>query len=239
MAVGSLAVLVVSCSLNLAFLGLDTAEALEIFVSAPTGGGVSPSAMESWAVADGTESRPFRSVHAARDAMRAGLGQGQARTVQIEGAHFLERPLVLDPRDAGTHDAPVTWQSRWKDTPARLTGGKQVPTSAFAPATVPSGAQGVMKANLFTALGLTSADLGGMANPYPFADMELYVDGQPMTRARSPNIIQDGTSHGHWMWSGYSNVTGVTDMGFDFADSTMAKLWAPAAKSDTGLWLHG
>ncbi len=218
------------------------AAGLDIYVAPPSSGsgdGSQATSVESSVVADGTESRPFRSVHAARDAMRAGLGQGEARTVQIEGVHFLEHPLVLDSRDAGTRDAPVTWQSRSKDAPAQLTGGKQVPTAAFAPASVPSGAQGVMKANLFTALGLTSADLGGMSNPYPFADMELYVDGQPMTRARSPNIVQDGTSHGHWMWAGYSNVTGVTDMSFDFADSTMAELWAPAAKSDTGLWLHG
>ena len=231
-AAGSLALLV-ACNLAL----LLPAEAVEIYVSAPTAG-LSSSAQEE-SSADGSQSRPFRSVHAAQAAMRAGLGEGQPRTVHVEGTHFLERPLVLDARDAATHDAPVTWQSRSKDAPAHLTGGKQVPTSAFGAATVPSGANGVVKANLFTALGLSSADLGGMTNPYPFADMELYVDGQPMTRARSPNIVQDGTSHGHWMWAGYSNVTGVTDMTFDFADSTMAELWAPATKSDTGLWLHG
>jgi len=40
------------------------------------------------------------------------------------------------------------------------------------------------------------------------------------------------------MWRGYSNVTTVNDMGFEFLDRQMGELWAPAA-SRGDLWLHG
>jgi hypothetical protein len=208
------------------------ARAFDIYVKAPDA-----SSQKLGLAADGSKSLPFASVLAARDAMRAGLGNGEPRTVHVEGTHYLATPFVLDERDAATPEAPVTWRSGNTADPAKLSGGKAVPVAAFAPATVPSGAKGVMKANLFTTLGLNSSEMGGMSHPYPFADMELFVDGQPMTRARSPNIVQDGSSHGHWMWAGYSNVTDVQDMSFNFADEEMAKLWAPATAS--GLWLHG
>jgi hypothetical protein len=184
---------------------------------------------------DGSRDAPFATVFEARDAMRSGLGAGQPRTVLVDGDHHLPEPLVLGPRDAGTAEAPVMWRSRSFAAPARLTGGKKLPVGAFTPATVPSGAAGVVKANLYsTAIGLNASVVPGMSSPYPYDDLELFYEGQPMTRARSPNIAADGT----WMWSGYNNVTTVEDMGFEFLDSEKAELWAPAAaKGD--LWLHG
>ena len=49
------------------------------------------------------------SQHAARDALRAGLGKGTGLpiTVRISGDHHLQQPLVLDHRDSGTPTAPV------------------------------------------------------------------------------------------------------------------------------------
>ena len=184
---------------------------------------------------DGSREAPFATVFEARDAMRVGLGAGAQRTVFIDGDHHLPEPLILDQRDAGTAEAPIVWRSRSFAKPARLTGGKKLPVTAFTPATVPSGAAGVVKAELYSAaIGLNSSIVPGMASPYPFDDLELFYEGQPMTRARSPNIAPDGT----WMWSGYTNVTTVNDMSFEFLDSEKADLWAPAAaKGD--LWLHG
>lgn len=185
---------------------------------------------------DGSAAAPFLSVFDARDAMRAGLGRGRPRVVLVEGEHHLQEPLVLDARDTATADAPITWRSLDPNAPARLTGGKQLPSSAFKPAgPVPSGAAGVYVANLFSPeLGLNSSVIPGLRSPYPYGDLELFYDGNPMTRARSPNIAQDGT----WMWAGYNNVTAVSNMSFQFTDTERAKLWAPAAaKGD--LWLHG
>eukprot|EP01045_Picozoa_sp_COSAG04_P010474 COSAG04_NODE_642_length_11667_cov_3.319502_9_plen_157_part_00 len=77
------------------------AEALELHVSAhPTA-----------PAGDGTRLRPFATLHEARDAMRAGLGANEPRTVRVEGDHHLAQPLLLDERDSGTATAPVTWAS--------------------------------------------------------------------------------------------------------------------------------
>jgi hypothetical protein len=187
------------------------------------------------AAADGSFARPFKNIFQARDAMRAGLGRGQPRTVVIDGDHHLPEPLVLDARDAGTADAPVVWKSRPGAAPARLTGGVKLDAGAFKPAVVPSGAAGVVKAKLYSdEIGLNASVVPGMSSPYPFGDMELFYEGQPMHRARSPNIAADNT----WMWSGYENVTTVANLTFGFLDSEKAEMWAPAAaKGD--LWLHG
>lgn len=205
------------------------ASAVDIHVSS------SVASQQPATAADGTQDRPFASVFAARDAMRAGLGGGQQKTVLIDGHHHLPEPLVLDARDAGTAEAPVVWKSRSAADPARLSGGVKLPSSAFKPAVVPSGAAGVVKAELYSdEIGLNASVVPGMHSPYPFGDLELFYDGQPMHRARSPNIAADQT----WMWSGYESVTDVANMTFEFLDSEKAQLWAPAAaKGD--LWLHG
>eukprot|EP01051_Picozoa_sp_SAG22_P013486 SAG22_NODE_1515_length_4250_cov_2.132016_4_plen_351_part_00 len=217
------------------------ARAVEIYVSASAAGPAAagdgqqlPGSARS--AADGTRDRPFGSVFDARDAMRDGLGRGQPRTVLVDGDHHLAEAFVLDGRDTGTADAPVVWKSRDAAAPARLTGGVKIPAAAFKPATVPSGAAGVVKAELYSdEIGLNASVVPGMASPYPFGDLELFVDGNPMHRARSPNInAADNT----WLWSGYENVTGVANMTFEFTDTEKAEMWAPAAaKGD--LWLHG
>lgn len=202
-------------------------KAFEIHVS-------SVAAQETTTEMAGTAVNPFRSVHAARDAMRAGLGAGKPRTVLISGDHHLSEPLRLESQDAGSASAPVVWQSH-PQNPARLTGGVKLPADAFTPVSVPSDVAGVMKIDLY-AHGLNSTAVPGMSSPYPWDNLELFVDGKPMTRARYPNIADNGT----WMWSGYENMSAPTNpnMTFTFKDTTAAKLWAPAvAKGD--LWIHG
>jgi parallel beta-helix repeat protein len=193
---------------------------------------------EHAAAPDGSEARPFRSLHAARDALRAGLGAGRPRTVLVHGDHFLETPLQLDSRDSGSLDAPITYRSGSALKPARISGGRKLPISSFKPAIVPSGATGVVKTNLF-ALGLNASDVVGMEpalqpGNYPVNSLELFVDGEPMLRARSPNVAPDGT----WLWAGYENVTSVSNMSVTLADTTLGALWAKAAAVGE-LYLHG
>ena len=104
--------------------------------------------------------------------MRAGLGEGRRRTVHIEGQHHLTAPLVLDDRDSGTAAAPVTWRSS-AAAPGRLSGGRLLPASAFEPAAVPSGAAGVLKAELF-AHGLEEGSIPGLSWPYANGAIELF-----------------------------------------------------------------
>ncbi len=208
----------------------ESEKTFEIHVSSRPAAG-----QETGEEAAGTVTNPFLSVHAARDAMRAGLGAGKPRTILISGDHHLSEPLRLEPQDAASASAPVVWQSNPQD-PARLTGGAKLPGDAFTPAgTVPSGATGVMKIDLYSH-GLNSTAVPGMSSPYPWDNLELFVDGKPQTRARYPNIADNGT----WMWSGYENMSAPANpnMTFTFKDTTAAKIWAPAvAKGE--LWIHG
>ena len=142
-----------------AFASAAASQALELHVSDRAAAAASARA--------GTRERPFATLHEARDAMRAGVGADEPRTVRVEGDHHLSEPLLLDERDSGTATAPVTWTSLDPAKPARVTGGVKLPVSAFSPATVPSGASGVMKISLFDH-GLNSSAIRGMANPYPF-----------------------------------------------------------------------
>ena len=92
----------------------------------------------SGSAAQGTAANPFGSVHAARDAMRAGLGAGKPRTVLISGDHHLSEPLRLDARDAASASSPVVWRSANLRDPARLTGGAKIPGDAFTAAGLPA-----------------------------------------------------------------------------------------------------
>lgn len=72
-----------------------------------------------------------------------------------------------------------------------MTGGRPIPFSAFSPAAVPSGVKGVVKASLGP-LGFNSSVLGRMTtNGGTVA--QLFLDGNPMMMARTPNVADDGT----------------------------------------------
>jgi hypothetical protein len=213
------------------------------------GGSTSPNKRRAAAAAaDGSEAAPFDTLHAARDAMRGGLGRGGPRTLLIEGSHHLRSPLQLDERDTGTAEAPVTYRSRSASDPARLSGGIRLPSSAFSPASVPSGASGVLKISLFdhglnSSMVLPLAAVPDQGSSFLTDTMELFVDGHAMTRARSPNIQPDG----RWQFAGYENMSGPglnssftdsSNTSFVFTDMSLAPLWLQAAR-DSGLWLHG
>jgi len=143
---------------------------------------------------------------------------------------------VLDERDSGEPDAPIRWRGgSGGNSKSRLSGGVSVPVSSFTSCSVPSGIKGVVKASL-TAVGFNASTLGQMASPAPTNMAQLYVNGKPMTIARSPNIAEDGT----WMWYGYENLKGVVgNTSFVLTDEAVAEHIAPATKMPGGLWLHG
>ena len=208
---------------------------------------VNPNAAAS-ATPDGSADRPFASLHDARDAMRAGLGRRSPRTVLVEGTHFLAEPLQLDSRDTASAAAPVTWRSRFASAPARLSGGVRLPSGGFRPATVPSGAAGVVKIGLFEH-GFNESMLPPLhaapdqGSGFLTGAPELFVDGEPMLRARSPNVAPDKS----WIYAGYQNMSGPTlnasytqhsNTSFVFTDADLAPLWQQAAQTGE-LWLHG
>ena len=156
----------------------------------------------------------FDSVHAARDALRAGLGAGTERVVSVAGDHHLAAPLELDERDSGEPGAPIRWvgagdgrDGAEEKKPTRLSGGIAVPFASWTPYTAPGGQKGV-KAELFP-LGFNQTGIGCANNNPSDSCAELFVAGKPATIARSPNIAKDGT----WMWYGYEAFRGGPNCG--------------------------
>ena len=191
--------------------------------------------------ADGTSARPFSTLHAARDALRSGVGRNTPRRVHVRGEHFLTE-FALDARDAGSAAAPIEYASD-PSSPARarVSGGVAVPASAFARAVGPTGVP-LLKANLFD-LGLNASALGALKNPYPSAKLELVYGGAPMVLARDPNVAPDGT----WTYAGYEamrtvNATGTnatSNTTFALDDAASGARWAAALADGDDLWLHG
>lgn len=183
-------------------------------------------------------------LETARDLLRAGRGASGRREVHLAaGYHFLSRPLTLDKRDSASADAPVLWTTAPSDAAAgqyaHVSGGLQVPAHSFSPVQVPSGAQGVLVADLF-ALGLNASSLGGMGTKqYPAAKLELFYGNEPQVLARDPNIGTDSLRT--WQWVGYETVKVSAGRSLIFNDTARGAVWAKALNDqpDSSLSLHG
>jgi len=115
---------------------------------------------------------PLASLTGARNAIRrlraGGAGAGQAVTVVVgEGHYALAGPLVLEPQDSGTADAPVTYTAAPGAKPV-FSGGRRI--SGFR-----IGGDGLWRAAIPQV----------RAGAWYFE--QLWVDGRRAVRARSPN----------------------------------------------------
>ena len=88
---------------------------------------------------DGTSARPFATLAAARDGVRAARKAGKiAKDERVDvvlaaGDYLLADGLVLAPEDGGASAAsPVTWRAACPGK-ARLLGARRIPNAAFAP----------------------------------------------------------------------------------------------------------
>ena len=143
---------------------------------------------------------PFLSVEAARDHLRTlrnvdgHLPSGGARVVLHRGTHA---PFILDPvRDSGTTGAPITYAA-YGDGPAVVSGGVEVPASAFTSA---AGKPGVFTADL-QKLGLGTSDFGSLpdvgdavhiCDQLKYQKMQLFHEGTMTNLARFPNMLPNG-----------------------------------------------
>jgi parallel beta-helix repeat protein len=112
----------------------------------------------------GTRSEPFLTVERARKAVR-NINKDMSGDVVVylrEGMYELEEPLVFQAQDSGQNNYSVMYMGYPGETPV-ITGGKRIT------GWIPAG-NGVVK-----------ADSSGLRF------RQLYVDGQPQTRARTPN----------------------------------------------------
>jgi hypothetical protein len=76
----------------------------------------------------GTRRRPFASLTAARDAVRAEIAGRQRRDITVHigaGAWFIEEPIVLDDRDAGRDGRTITYKGA-PNLATRIYGGRRI-----------------------------------------------------------------------------------------------------------------
>jgi hypothetical protein len=148
---------------------------------------------------------PFRTLEAARDAIRAlkqqgGLPAGGVTVYLRGGTYSRSESFKLTEEDSGTADAPIVYRSYPGET-ARLSGGTNLDRSDFEPVTDPAVLERIVEPDArgkvvrfdLAAHGLT--DYGELSRHgyWKASDisklppMELYIDGQGMTLARWPN----------------------------------------------------
>ena len=149
---------------------------------------------------NGTIDAPFRTLEAARDAVRAmkrtdGLPLGGVRISIREGVYALTQGFELNSEDSGTAESPIIYEA-YNGEDVHFVGGVTIPSSLFQPlsnrramAKIPVAAQRrVIQADL-RELGLDDfkpIDVNGYAFPTNIAP-QLYYDNTRMTVARWPN----------------------------------------------------
>jgi len=141
---------------------------------------------------DGSESKPFRTVERARNAVRdlmrkSPLPRGGAKILIAGGEYSAREPLTLTTVDSGTAEAPVVYQAEPGQTPVfrggvRVAGWKSIADAQMREKLDPSVRDRVLQADV-KALGVT--DLGDATDLR--RRPELFVDGVPQTLARWPN----------------------------------------------------
>ncbi len=112
---------------------------------------------------------PLRSFSAARDAIRRARAAGQPGPVTLRvrgGTYFLDAPLVIEPADSGSAEAPVVFEGYENEKPV-ISGGRVISgfrrNGSLWEATIPA----------------------VKAGDWYFR--QLFVNGQRRPRARSPN----------------------------------------------------
>jgi tetratricopeptide (TPR) repeat protein len=145
----------------------------------------------------GTRARPFVTLLAARDAIRAlrqaGLPKGGVQVTVLPGTYTATETLALEAGDSGTEEAPIVYRAESSGS-VTFTGGS--PVTGFQPVTdaailgrLPEEARGKVLCADLRAQGIT--DLGqvvpmGMGRPMAPVT-EVYFNGRPLQPARWPN----------------------------------------------------
>lgn len=190
---------------------------------------------------DGSAARPFASVQAVVEGVRAARTAGTVKSgesVEVlfaPGRHFVPNGVKLSAADSGTAAAPVVWRSR-EAAKAMLTSGIPLPANAFTKvddpsvlARLPESARGkVYVADIAPLVPGTIPPLADAFGGTPAKPL-LFTGGTFGTLARWPN-------------DGYTSFTQGVDKGGTVRrhgafvyDNPRARRWDFAA----GVWLNG
>lgn len=181
---------------------------------------------------DGSETKPFRSLPAARDAVRArrrsGGGKASKSSVQVVvhgGTYLVEETLNLTEEDSGTAAAPVVYRAKPGEQPifhggVRITAWKPIAETTVADRLDPAVRQHVLQADLKT-LGVTDLGDATALRQRP----ELFCDGVPQTLARWPNegFVKTGEILGKDTFKVWNSIQGCRDGKFRFVEDRPAR----------------
>jgi hypothetical protein len=150
----------------------------------------------------GTRKKAFATLERARDAVRAlkksggGLPPGGVTVWLAGGTYELRKTFEMGPEDAGTAASPVVYRAV-PGAEVRLSGGREIPASAFGPVTdtavrarLDPAARDVVRVADLRALGITNFGkmmLRGFDRRLAPAGLELFFNDEPMTLAQWPN----------------------------------------------------
>lgn len=175
---------------------------------------VSPRGNDGWSGvvaapnAEGTDG-PLASLTGARDAIRRLRAAGRAGPFRVKvapGEYSLREPLVLEPQDSGTADAPVIYEAAGPEKP-RFSGGRRI--------------TGWTR----RADGLWTARIPQVADGTWYFE-QLWVNGNRAVRARSPNKFYYYVSRkiDHYIDSSSGQAVGSVNRAFQARPEDIAPL---------------
>ncbi|OGV67941.1 MAG: hypothetical protein A2283_12265 [Lentisphaerae bacterium RIFOXYA12_FULL_48_11] len=213
-------------------------------------------AADAEAGGDGTRRKPYQTLEQVRDRIRAArktgtLKSSEAVTVNVKpGIYQFKAPFELTAEDSGTAESPVIYRAQKRDK-VKVHGGVTLDPSKFKPVTdtavlsrIDAAARDkILVCDISTDMPTTIEPFKTSFNGAPVAPW-LYINHQPMTLARWPNI--DAPEKG---WAGFTNAV---DTGKPQPEATDPALRKPHAGSfyledprpakwnlDEGVWLLG
>ena len=199
---------------------------------------------------DGSPSRPFATLEAARDGVRAARQAGNiasSEAVEIvlaPGDYVQTEGFALEPCDGGASEStPVVWKAA-KSWTARIVGGVRVPKRAFSPVTdtvvlarLPEDARGkVLQADLSSILPGKVPPMADAFGDTPTAPL-LFLNHRFGTLARWPNAVFTSFSKcvDHGKKIAREGGGSVYKSGAFIYSNPRAKRWNFAE----GVWLNG
>lgn len=173
---------------------------------------------------DGSQSKPFRSLVRARDAVRAlkksSFPKGGVKILIAGGDYTAGQPFTLSAEDSGTAEAPVVYQAQPGQVPVfrggvRVTQWQPIGDANLRDKLDPVVRDRVLQADV-KALGV--ADLGDATalRKRP----ELFADGVPQTLARWPNegFVKTGEILGTDTFTQWGSIKGCKDGKFQYVE---------------------
>ena len=161
---------------------------------------------------------PFATLVAARNAVRK-LKNSQDLDLPVtvmvrEGKHHLDQPLLLGSNDGGSHDCPITYTAYPNETPI-ISGGRRI--SSWKP----------YKDNI-----ICSEIPEAKGGRWTFR--QLFLNGERMIRARTPNHVPNNPLNGGWAFV-EAPVEDNESHAFRYHENTFDRDWAKPQQAEVHL----